>query len=221
MPSLDENVINTARYYVAKARQFHGTTEYAAEGLESLYAPLRAYYQEAFRGRDVLELACGTGFWTEAVAATARSLLATDLNSEVVGSSSQRLKALSNVRWQVANAYSLEGIDGAFTGAFAQYWWSHVPRKRLKAFLDTLHSRLQPGALVLFMDSTPYPANRRIDEHGDVCEERFLPDGTRFETTKNFPSEWEVAGLLTGIAESVQFVEHKAEAAWTLQYILK
>ena len=100
-----------------------------------------------------------------------------------------------------------------------------------RTFLDSLHARLRPGAFVSFTDNLEYQADwvkRRVDEHGDVYEQRSLRDGSCFETIKNFPTEAEFHELLDGVAEQLTFIEHRAgpltdptSRLWTLSYRLK
>jgi SAM-dependent methyltransferase len=231
MPSLNENVARVADYYAARAPEYHQTTGYGDTQTDAGYASLKATHRAAFEGLDVIEIACGTGYWTEVIAQTARSVLATDIHLELIEITRQRLKSFAHVRCQVADAYTLATVEGTFSGAFAHYWWSHIPKAMCKTFLDSLHARLRPGAFVSFTDNLEYQADwvkRRIDEHGDVYEERRLRDGSCFETIKNFPSEAEFVALLAGVADDLKFVEHQAgpqdeptSRLWTVSYRLK
>ncbi|MDY6945535.1 MAG: class I SAM-dependent methyltransferase, partial [Pseudomonadota bacterium] len=134
-------------------------------------------------------------------------------------------------RCQVADAYALDAIDGEFSAAFAHYWWSHMPKQLCQPFLESLHRRLRPGAVVSFTDNLPYEAGwvkRRVDEHGDIYEERSLRDGSCFETIKNFPSQAELAALLEGVADSMTYTEHQIgntadgpSRLWTVTYRLR
>ena len=148
MPSLEDNIARVAAYYAARAPEYHETTGYDLERVDARFARVKAFYQTAFKGHNVLEIACGTGYWTRIVAGTADSVLATDIHPELVDATRQRSISLPNVQCQVADAYRLDTVAGTFSGAFAQFWWSHIPRDRRKAFLDTLHARLEPGALI-------------------------------------------------------------------------
>lgn len=230
MPSMEENVARVAAYYQARAHEYHETTGYHRDNVDAGYAQLKEQHQAAFAGHDVLEIACGTGYWTGVIAATARSVLATDIHPELVQETSERLRPFPNVRCQVADAYSLDTIHETFSAAFAQYWWSHIPRAMRPVFLRALHSKLRPGAFVSFSDNLEYDADwvkRRVDEHGDTYEERSLRDGTRFETIKNFPSKAEFVELLGDTAEDVTFLEQEAgeidgpSRLWTVSYRLK
>jgi len=210
-------------YYAARAKEYDITSGYQRPEAAAALSPIRARYQLAFQERDVLELACGTGYWTKAVAVTARSVLATDVNPAVIAVAREKLASRDNVRFQVADAYSLKEITGRFTGAFAQFWWSHVTRQRLPEFLNALHSKLEAGSPVMFMDGlgSRFRRGRRVDDTGDILEERRLRDGTRFEIIKNFPTAGEMKELLSGCADEVSFREYPFPGCWIVSYRTK
>ena len=220
MPSLDESVARVAQYYAAQAPYYHEGS-YGTQHTTIDYARLKSVYQTAFAGQSVLEIAAGTGYWTEVLARTAHTVLATDVNPGLVDLARQRVRLFPNVRFLVADAYVLDTIAERLSGAFAHYWWTHIPKKKRKSFLNTLHSKLRPGSLVVFADNLSYQADwvkRRVDEHGDTYEERCLPDGSRFETIKNFPTELEIVDLLRDIADEVEYKEYEPESIWTVSY---
>jgi protein-L-isoaspartate O-methyltransferase len=76
-----------------------------------------ARFQDTLRGFDVLEVACGTGYWTAVIAVAARSVVAVDRDPVMAAAARQRLSAASNVRCVVTDAYTLDGISGPFNGA--------------------------------------------------------------------------------------------------------
>lgn len=222
MSSTEETIANIASFYAAQAHYYDLT--YRPEEVERRYRRLQQRYRQVFQGCDILEVACGTGYWTAIVADVACSILATDINENVVERAEQRTRELTNVRCQVASAYSLDGIEGRFSGAFAQHWISHVPKRQLAAFLQNLHSKLERGAQLFFSDDTFYQhesVTRRTDDHGDIYEGRLRPDGSRAETIKNFPTRDELTALTEGVAEDIQYEEYQPEGLWTFSYRLR
>ena len=212
-------VEGVAGYYAARAPMYDETAGYTDPVAEVLRVPIKARYQELFAGRTVLEIACGTGYWTLPVAEAAASVVGIDIIPSLVAQAEDRCRHLANVRFQVADAYTLEGIPGGFSAAFAHWWWSHIPGGRLSAFLKALHSKLESGALVLFVDQLPYTGHlRRRDAEGNTIEQRLLPDGRSFEIVKNFPSEEDVRNALTGIAGNVEYTERPEEGTWSVTY---
>ena len=209
-------------YYAARAPEYDETAGYTEAAGEALRAPIKARYREMFAGHDVLEIACGTGYWTAVIAETARSVFAFDVNPSVLAVAKDRCRGFENVTLVVADAYAMDAVPGGFSAAFAVWWWSHVPRQRLHDFLSALHARLVPGALVLFVDQLRYDGpRRRQDAEGNTLEARTLPDGRRFEIVKNFPSTEEVAEVLRDLADDVEVVERPAEKSWSVSYRTK
>lgn len=208
-----------ARYYATLAREYDTIAGYTDPLAGELRGPIKARFEEALRGHKVLEIACGTGYWTEVIAGAAESVLATDVDPTMISLARQRLAQRSNVRCQLADAYNLDGVQGQFTAAFSHWWWSHVPKSRLRGFLGVLHEKLMPGALVIFADQLRYAwPHRREDQEGNLLEQRVLPDGSHWEIVKNFPTQDEIMSDLRGIAESVSYREYPEARYWALTY---
>lgn len=214
--SLADKVIE---YYAERAHVYDETAGYTDEVAEELRGPVKERYRRLFAGHDVLEIACGSGYWTRVVGEVANSVLAVDINESMIAQARRRCRHLPQARFQTCDAFSLQGISGRFTAAFAVWWWSHIPRSEITSFLIALHSKLVPGALVLFTDQLRYDCpSRRVDADGNVIESRSLPDGRTFDVVKNFPTSAEVAEALGTTASNVQYVARTEEKSWTVTY---
>ncbi|MGE5736628.1 MAG: class I SAM-dependent methyltransferase [Acidobacteriota bacterium] len=183
---------------------------------------LRSFVQTVFAGADIFEVACGTGYWTEVVARRAASVQATDINEEeVLAIARAKPVDARKVSFQRADAYA-PSAPRRFNAGLSAFWWSHVPKSRMRAFLRAFHGVLTPGARVVFMDnayvegsSTPIS---RSDAQGNTYQLRRLDDGSAHEVLKNFPTEPEMRAAVEGLALDVQveFLHYY----WTLTYLL-
>lgn len=215
-------VDKVVEYYAERAAVYDETAGYTDEVAEELRAPIKQRYRRLFAGHDVLEIACGSGYWTQVVGEVARSVLATDVNEAMIAHARDRCRCLPRVTFRVSDALSLHGVPADFTAAFAIWWWSHIPKGEINTFLAALHSKLLPGAFVLFTDQLPYDdLRRRVDSDGNVIETRSLPDGRCFEVVKNFPTAEEVHDTLDSLAENVEYVSRPSEKSWTVTYTTK
>ena len=185
-------------YYRRRAGEYEAI--YAKPERQADLARLRERIPARLAGRRVLEVACGTGYWTALVARTAARIVATDAAEEPMRIAQSKDYGGRNVQFELADAYALIPALGTFDGALACFWWSHVPLSSVPEFLASLHGRLEPGARVLLMDnryvegsSTPI-AER--DAEGNTYQLRGLPDGTERRVLKNFPTEAELRSVL-------------------------
>ena len=205
-------------YYRRRAGEYEAI--FAKPERQADLARLRELIPERLHGARVLELACGTGYWTQVIAPAAASVLATDLAEEPMRIA-QSKRYPPNVEFRIADAYALQGL-GRFEAAFAGFWWSHVPRGRIEAFLASLHGCLQRGARVLFMDnlyvggsSTPISS---LDAEGNSYQLRTLGDA-QVRVLKNFPGEAELRTRLSPYATELWYTQ--LEYYWLLEYRLK
>lgn len=193
-------------YYARRAREYEEV--YAKPERQADLALLQEECRGLFAGCDLLELSCGTGWWTAIFAETARHITATDINPEVLEIARAKEWKHTKPEFKIADSMDLPRFDRNFDAGFAGFWWSHVPLQHLSAFLAGFHARLQPGARVAFIDNryvegSSTPLHRR-DTAGNTWQERQLADGSRHQILKNFPTEAEVRELLSPLTKELE-----------------
>jgi SAM-dependent methyltransferase len=191
--------LNLRRYYDQRAAEYEQIYLPRDEAHGRELGELARGLRVAMEGRGVLEVACGTGYWTACAAQVARSVTATDVSRAMLAEAREKVLP-PNVTIQLADAYDLTAVDGEFDAAVAMFWLSHVPRARLRTFLDGMHARLLPGSIVYLADNVYLP---RVggellpaDGSGDTYKLRRLGDGGRHRVLKNYFSERELSELL-------------------------
>ena len=214
-----------AAYYAKRAATYERV--YAKPERQADLRAMEAQVAETFAGRRVLEIACGTGWWTAHGAGRAAHWLATDLNPETMAVARAKPGLPACVQFQALDAYTLAGLDDArkpepFDAAFAGFWWSHVPLARLAPWLALLHQHLQPGARVLMLDNRDVPGSStpisRRDAEGNSYQRRPLDDGSSHEVLKNYPTLASASAALGPRAQDLRWTEHPHY--WLLQYRL-
>ncbi|MEA3209528.1 MAG: hypothetical protein QOE70_2585 [Chthoniobacter sp.] len=207
-------------YYSRRAAEYERI--YHKPERQADLARLREHLRALLTGRRVLEVACGTGYWTAALADVALSITATDASEEVLEVA--RAKQLDRrVTYRRADAWRTGELAGDFDAGLAAFWWSHVPRQKLAPFLAGFHAALKPGARVVFTDNRFVAGSStsisRTDDAGNTYQLRRLDDGSTHEVLKNFPTRTE---LLTFAGEhgcNADVVE--LEHFWCLTYDLQ
>ena len=218
---MSTEVIESMRDYYARRAAYYERVYFKPERQADLRA-MEAWLAAPFAGRRVLEIACGTGWWTLHGARDAVSWLATDLNPETMELA--RHKALpASVQFTTVDAYTLAELGAqTFDAAFAGCWWSHVPLQRLPGWLAALHARLEPGARVVMLDNRFVPTSStpvsRQDEAGNTYQNRALDDGSVHEVLKNFPTPEAAIAVLGPRARDPQWTAY--DHYWVLSYTL-
>lgn len=208
-------------YYARRAREYELIYEKPERQAE--LKVLRELLEKSFGGRQVLEVACGTGYWTEVVAQTAQSVLGLDINEKVLAIARTKRIDFTKVSFAVADVYDLKITQGRFDAGLACFWLSHVPRFRLRSFFEMFHRHLQPGSLVILTDNAfDAGSSTRIsrrDPEGNSYQIRQLNDGTTHEVLKNFLSETDLRKAIAGLADDVEieFLHYY----WVLQYTVR
>ena len=210
------------REYYARRAAYYERVYHKPERQADLRA-IEAWLQSAFSGRRVLEIACGTAWWTPHGATGSAHWLATDLNPETLAIARTKPLPAGKVEFLQLDAYALDALgERRFDAAFAGCWWSHVPLQRLPGWLATLHARLEPGARVVMLDNRFVPGSStpisRRDAAGNSYQCRTLDDGSVHEVLKNFPNREQAFGLLGPRACDPRWITHPHY--WILSYTL-
>lgn len=165
---------------------------------------LRRRVPEVFANRKVLEVACGTGYWTQFIARKAKKVYACDINEPVLEIAREKPIPRDRAVFFKADAVSLEGAPSGCDAAFAGFWWSHVKKSDLGRFVQSLAAHVEPGAIVAILDNSfaagsSTPISRR-DAEGNTYQRRKLASGEEYEVLKNFPSAEELAETVRPVA---------------------
>jgi ubiquinone/menaquinone biosynthesis C-methylase UbiE len=192
------------------------------EKMEKLLDPIIGLFEKELPNKNVLEIACGTGNWTQILAKRAKTVLATDINESMLAIAQQKKYIHNNVRFESVNAYDLTAIREKFDIAFAADWWSHIPVQNIPIFIDQLHSKLEKNGTVIIVDmkkiNDDISADSYYDENGNYRHKRTLPDNSEYEVIKNYPTERELHNLLSGRAENIKFTENFPLQRWVIMY---
>ena len=150
----------------------------------------------------VLELACGTGLWTQTLAQTAERVTAVDSSPEALALNRARLRD-PRVEYVAADLFAWQPST-VYDTVFFSFWLSHIPPARFDAFWELVRSCLAPGGRVFFLDSRRDPTSTARDHHlpdadaADVTLTRRLNDGREFSIVKVFYQPAALEGALKG-----------------------
>ncbi|HEV3212196.1 MAG TPA: class I SAM-dependent methyltransferase [Acidimicrobiales bacterium] len=167
-------------------------------------------------GRDVLELAPGTGLWTEALLAEGASVTAVDAAPEMLDALVRRCggPGLVTVRTDLFAWRPPRHFDAVV----ACFFLSHVPDERLDGFLELVAAALGDDGRLFLLDSLREATSTARDHvlTGSArCQttERRLDDGRTYEIVKVFRSDDELvaacarAGLCVEVRRTATYFQ--------------
>jgi SAM-dependent methyltransferase len=138
----------------------------------------------------VLELACGTGIWTEQLSRYPDGLTAIDASAEMLRINAARVGS-PGVRYVEADLFRWRPeADERYDTVFFGFWLSHVPPQCFAQFWELVQSCLAPGGRVFFVDSRHQETSTAVDhilpEPSATVLQRRLNDGREFRIYKIF-----------------------------------
>jgi demethylmenaquinone methyltransferase/2-methoxy-6-polyprenyl-1,4-benzoquinol methylase len=149
---------------------------------------------------NVLELACGTGLWTERLLRDAKSVTVVDGSPEMLDLCRSRVGE-QRVSYVQADLFAWEP-ERTYEVCFFGFWLSHVPEERLEAFWAKVGRAVGSGGRVFFIDSLRHDRASALDhalpEPQSPIMLRRLADGREYQIVKRF---YEPAALQQRLVE--------------------
>jgi ubiquinone/menaquinone biosynthesis C-methylase UbiE len=189
-------------YYGKRASVYDSSMGYDDDEKVRALLPIIEWVRDTMRGRHVLEIACGPGFWTQFASETAASIVASDFNQSTLEEARKKGLPSDRVSLLRADAYRLDLIPGIFDAILSVDWLAHVPISRMEGFLSGAIRRVRAGSPIMFIDQLPkeHSITGVFDAEGNHIQERSLPDGSVFRVIKHYFSDDEIANLFAGFA---------------------
>ena len=192
-------------YYNKRLQEYE--TVYTKPERQADLNALLARLQTDVSRREVLELACGTGWWTERLAAHAASWIATDADTGALDivqhKAIQGLSATTTL-----NAYQ-PSVSTPVDCVFAAHWYSHLRLDERSIFFRSVHGCLKPGGRLIMLDNNFVSGSSteisRTDIEGNTYQTRKLKDGSLHEVLKNFPDQQQLAASGKPYFEKIAF----------------
>ncbi len=139
----------------------------------------------------ILEIACGTGWWTQQLAEGAKEVTAVDASSEMLERCRARVETAGlgaeRVRYVQADLWEWTP-ERRYDEVFFGFWLSHVPEERFDAFWALVDAALMPGGRAFFVDSAAATGSSGASAAGEAAETelREIAGGRRFEIVKRY-----------------------------------
>jgi demethylmenaquinone methyltransferase/2-methoxy-6-polyprenyl-1,4-benzoquinol methylase len=156
----------------------------------------------------ILELACGTGIWTQELIELGEQITAIDASQEMlkinrakVNSFKVTYQQLDLFSWQPSQQYDL---------VFFAFWLSHVPPDRLDEFFRKVYRSVRSHGQVFLIDSrfseTSSAKNHFFRDEKVIYQKRKLNDGRKFQIIKIYYQPEELIEKLERVGFKVEIL---------------
>jgi SAM-dependent methyltransferase len=210
-----------ARYYALLGEALED--KYLEPDMDEDIDDMSIHLGNVLAGHTVLELGCGTGFWTEVAAESAQSVLAVDINASLVDIARERPMTEGKVTFRVADALDLPEDIGKFSAVLVSFLWSHLNKKEQEQLLATLKKRLGKDVLLVILDDAFVEGFSetiaRTDPDGTTYQILTTPEGERIEVAKSYQSDSALRKRLGTVVKEIKI--ERIEFFWILTCRLK
>jgi len=176
----------------------------------------------AVSGRRVLEVACGTGIWSQVAAQVAEYVVAVDASKEMLAMARKKKPLSDNVEYVRGDAYALATVLGKFDAGLANFWFSHIPKSRIDEFLHRWHGKLGKRAVVFMADNVYVPGigGQLVSKPGieDTFKLRQSSDSSKYEVLKNYYDYDSLRRVL--FPKTVNLEVYESQYFWWVKYLV-
>jgi SAM-dependent methyltransferase len=166
----DKRARENARYYVATGKTEWSDEEFFASGEKAIADDILTDMGNICQGKDpkamrVLEIGCGAGRLTRALANLFGEVHAVDVSGEMIARAREALADKPNAHFYQNNGCDLAVVPPMeFDFAYSNIVFQHIPsREVIESYVSEVHRLLRPGALFKFQVQG-YPGESRPDD---------------------------------------------------------
>ena len=204
-------------YYSRRAKEYENIYHRDDSIRQDEQNQIKNELRRLFVGKSVLEVACGTGYWTESIAEVANDITGIDVSNEVLEiAKSKNIPA----KFIIGDAYYLEKIEGNFNAGCANFWFSHIEKDKIDQFLNGFHKRIGNNSYVFMADNVYVEGIGgkliRKENSFDTYKTRKLSGGTEYEIVKNYYNENELKMIFQKYTKEINIIIGKC--FWWLFY---
>ena len=152
----------------------------------------------SFGRGDVIDLACGTGFWLTAYGPQCRSVTLVDQSAAVLARCKHRVEDLGiadKAQFVQGDLFDVPLPERAYDACLLGFLVSHLTDPQIDALFARLQPLLRPHAELALIDSS-WSEARRPHRQRDGFVTRPLPDGRTFTIRKKYFDRSELESLL-------------------------
>jgi ubiquinone/menaquinone biosynthesis C-methylase UbiE len=212
------------KYYRDRAKEYEEVYEWRDPQRQEEQEFMESELKQAFKRRRLLDIGCGTGYWTQHISETADSIVGIDINEAVLEIARSKEYGCPT-EYRIMDAYNME-FDERFTGVLASFVLSHILREDIPGWLEHVHSVLEPGARVFIADNTYIEGIggklQTKPNDPNTYKLRTLNDRTQHLIVKNYFTTDELVQLFgahsKGVGEKNVFM---GKCFWWINYIYK
>lgn len=153
----DERARENARFYVNTERTDWTDEDFFASGQRTVAEEILTDMTNICQGKDpkqmrVLEIGCGAGRVTRALAGLFGEVHGVDVSGEMIALAREALQGLPHARVHQNNGMDLSVVPAVeFDFAFSTIVFQHIPsREVIENYVREVHRLLRPGALFKF-----------------------------------------------------------------------
>jgi demethylmenaquinone methyltransferase/2-methoxy-6-polyprenyl-1,4-benzoquinol methylase len=153
----------------------------------------------SFGRGDVIDLACGTGFWLSAYSANCASVTLVDQSGPALARCRQRVEALGLPAMSTTivqgDLFEARLPEASYDSCLLGFLLSHLTDPQTDALFDRLRIILRPRSEIAVIDSVWSEARRPYCQR-ESFERRTVPDGPSFMIRKKYYDRLELESLL-------------------------
>jgi demethylmenaquinone methyltransferase/2-methoxy-6-polyprenyl-1,4-benzoquinol methylase len=188
---MDDILRQQLAYYRARAHEYDESVQQTGRaagpnipGLDQEWAYLIQALHSLSPCEQILELACGTGIWTQELLRVGSSITALDAAPEMLDINRAKL-ANPCVQYQQADLFDW-APDRTYDLVFFAFWLSHVPPALLNDFLSKVAAAVQPGGRLFIVDEPAGGRHLSGPAEAGNYQTRKLQNGNVFRIVKAY-----------------------------------